>query len=67
MTFLSNWALITVNTEDRCVILSTGILKCSAGVIIIIIIIMKIIYIAPTPLKGSRRFTKSVTATLQFT
>ena len=35
--------------------------------IIIIIIIMKIIYIAPNPLKGSRRFTKSVTATLQFT
>ena len=34
---------------------------------IIIIIIMKIIYIAPNPLKGSRRFTKSVTATLQFT
>ena len=34
MTFLSNWALITVNTEDRCVILSTGILKCSAGVIV---------------------------------
>ena len=30
----------------------------------IIIIIMKIIYIAPNPLKGSRRFTKSVTATL---
>ena len=25
---------------------------------------MKIIYIAPNPLKGSRRFTKSVTATL---
>ena len=36
-------------------------------IIIIIIIIMKIIYIAPNPLKGSRRFTKSVTATLQFT
>ena len=34
---------------------------------VIIIIIMKIIYIAPNPLKGSRRFTKSVTATLQFT
>ena len=28
------------------------------------IIIMKSIYIAPNPLKGSRRFTKSVTATL---
>ena len=28
------------------------------------IIIMKIIYIAPNPLKGSRRFTKAVTATL---
>ena len=25
---------------------------------------MKIIYIEPNPLKGSRRFTKSVTATL---
>ena len=37
------------------------------GQIIIIIIIMKIIYIASNPLKGSRRFTKSVTATLQFT
>ena len=31
---------------------------------IIIIIMMKIIYIAPNPLKGSRRFTKSVIATL---
>ena len=30
----------------------------------IINIIMKIIYIAPNPLKGSRRFKKSVTATL---
>ena len=29
-----------------------------------IIIIMNIIYIAPNPLKGSKRFTKSVTATL---
>ena len=36
-------------------------------IIIIIIIIMKIIYIAHNPLKGSRRFTKSVTATLQVT
>ena len=27
---------------------------------------MKIIYIAPNPLKGSRRFTKSVTATLHY-
>ena len=33
-------------------------------IIIIIIKIMKIIYIAPNPLKGSRRFTKSVIATL---
>ena len=33
-------------------------------IIIILIIILKIIYIAPNPLKGSRRFTKSVTATL---
>ena len=33
-------------------------------IIIIIIIIMKIDYIAPNALKGSRRFTKSVTATL---
>ena len=31
---------------------------------VIIIIIMKIIYIAPNPLKGSKRFTKSITATL---
>ena len=31
---------------------------------VLIIIIMKIIYIAPNPLKGSRRFAKSVTATL---
>ena len=31
-----------------------------------IIIIMKIIYIAPNPLKSSRRFTKSVTATLHY-
>ena len=36
----------------------------ASSVRIIIIIIMKIIYIAPNPLKGSRRFTKSVTATL---
>ena len=35
-------------------------------IIIIIIIIMKIIYIAPNPLKSSRRFTKSVTATLHY-
>ena len=27
---------------------------------------MKIIYIAPNPLKSSRRFTKSVTATLHY-
>ena len=31
-----------------------------------VIIIMKIIYIAPNPLKSSRRFTKSVTATLHY-
>ena len=42
-------------------------LEAAIHVAIIIIIIMKIIYIAPNPLKGSRRFTKSVTATLQFT
>ena len=34
--------------------------------VLIIIIIMKIIYIAPNPLKSSRRFTKSVTATLHY-
>ena len=34
-------------------------------ILIIKIISVKIIYIAPNPLKGSRRFTKSVTAILQ--
>ena len=53
------------------VIVFVSIQECGASVLWygteIIIIIMKIIYIAPNPLKGSRRFTKSVTATLQFT
>ena len=40
--------------------------KKAGKIIIIIRIIMKIIYIAPNPLKSSRRFTKSVTATLHY-
>ena len=35
-------------------------------IIITIIIIMKIIYMAPNPLKGSKRFAKSVRATLHY-
>ena len=56
MVFVVNVMLFSVHNIGRSIV-----------IIIIIIIIMKIIYIAPNPLKGSRRFTKSVTATLQFT
>ena len=53
--------------EAVVVVVGVVVLVVVIVVVIIIIIIMKIIYIAPNPLKGSRRFTKSVTATLQFT